>query len=1124
MAAATLPAWLQSAVKPGQDVPQYRISPKARHWLRAVEASNPRCSCCAFLGAAVSEPDAKQSTSEQREPSAVPAAKPRMHDWVDVCSTRATTSPPLGAVRLAPSGRHTNGMSGTRNDQDASHTPNANRGNDPCMLPNSRSSRSSSSQAVTEQSYDCALRWLTQTQEHLHALERLQLGQAFRRQQLRHLLSISPDGAADSVGGGVATTQSPDKGLRSSVEWLLNQWILFDTRFRSTYSNICRAYRRLVKMEVQLNLLRTNSLQMLENDAETGSQLTDTPGSVFDTAQDSERYGKLVSIWSSKLVALRDRNLREFRQYVVTAVEKLRAMPAPCAAVLVEEVEPEPSLVVSTGENHDPPQTTYNAVASFELDPDELGYGSRDFYDSTGETQLAADQRCDTPINSTRTVSVEGVVEYTLDAADEGAECYEDECPDDYAELFAQAVDVVTDYCQRRGINEESSLEYVSRVSDLSSRLLPRIIKAAGSIPVYDSDFLDASVHCLPDSATDAGFHASASLPSDTERSSTLPYRRDSYAAQSTYRSSPSIARSNSSTWSLLSARSADPEAALPSWALRNPYVTVLRRTNLTVTDALRCFSSTSSRYRKLVCFSTGGMKDLFLNKPGAGATESVDVGSLLTAGHRDTFLGGGTYNADFKPITSLRCGPQTVLRALLTEDLASDEIDKIVHAWFPPLTWSHSSDDLRHASHMDREPLEVATKLDEDATALAGDADVLHCAVWRQRLAEFHSVTGRQLSRLLRDRHTVEPRVKYDSGGHASAWDFLPLRATCDFRNHIPIRYTMRQQAPQGGNHYNWVQSLFGNESEENCRPDFDLSPLETQANSLPLASTGVVNAVVVPIHRGPIELSEAYRTIGEMCDCVTDYRFPPLYEQHRFTFTDAGNDPAGPAAAASGQDAAAADPSELVGGYVCDYQGCVKNVGDGSGNTHRETRLDQDHPGPDHLCHGDIPIDTGRLGSVFVSRHSNLCLGSQWSSRLEWWDRVSVSLVFYLVCCDGADAAHEPTGDPENPESVIQQLSRMRAVLDGLDRILRLCVRWKVGTLTLPAALRCCFPVDSGDAAGCADAHMRCLATATHLTASLCRRAYPYAVNLVFPEVLRGSGVEKAASAAFTSRLNTF
>ncbi|GBE61700.1 microfibrillar-associated 1-like protein [Babesia ovata] len=1146
-----VPAWLPAGFKVDEDRPRCRISPIAHEWLRRIEDPVCKCRCCALtVDTASSNSDGNLPRTEDATTSNQ-STKPRMHDWVDVCG--------IGTI---VSSRHSGGDAKAGDGIPSTSTSMVNRygalgkavagkvADGPGTPCTSTPGAVSLLPGEADASYHCALRWLGSTLAHLDALERLSFGQEFRCRQLYLLSNMGVGKAGDDakVVGDTGGQNSPNN-IHSSIATLLRQWIAFDNNFRQVYGDICRAYNRLVRMEVQLNLLRTNSLLMLEEDSEHLSASRQSMVAHNDYAVDSERYGKLVSIWSSKLVALRDRNLSEFRHYVVSAVADLQSLPVPRALVFVEECESERSLVMSSGEDTNAQQqATSKDSASFKAGGTSGSHTdfSNGTYGSTSKGFSSGDHGGLSPYGSFRTTSVDGVLECTLDVADEDAECFEDECPADYTELFAEAVDVVTDYCQSRGISEESSLDYVSRVSDLSNRLLPRVVRAAASTPIHSDDYLDASVHCLRDPpATCDTQGASASIDSSTGAAVRL-VKRDAGNSRHHHQASTARIASDISSVNSLSSRSARSsyDDGLPAWASKNRYVAMLLRTNLTVVDALRCLPTAAGGCRKLVCFTNGSLRDLFLNQP--GAKESVDLRSLLASHADGTFMGDHGLRDDVKATAKLRSGPETVLRALLTEDLASDEIDKIIHTWFPTLSYSpyrsvpESGGGINWRSIRDA----LAPLDNDDASDDRGDADYLHSAVWRHRLSTFNALTGLHVSRLLTDRTLVEPRVKYDSGGYAATWDFLPLRSTCDFRNHIPIKYTMRSDNNHGGNNYGWMQSLFGGDGAAAAVADGGLHPNVSSrsgsaADMLPIACTGnPVNAVVIPIHRGPIELSDAYRTMGEMCDCLTDYVFPPLYEQHRFACVDMkyGSQPRGAERHGHCDGSPRDDDGDMdCVGMCCELgaKGCVDmgsrscqdakcricRVGNHRGASERCSKADtadKSKASHGHCCSSaaTAEIDTSRLGNVFVSRHSNLCLGSQWSSHL---DRGSVSLVFYIVCCEGADATSQPLLDPGSHESILNQAERMRPVLSGLDRILNLCTRWKVATLSLPAALSCCFRVDGGSCgtdSGASEAYIRCLATATHLTAGMCRRAYPVAVNLVFPEALRGSGVEKAAS----------
>ncbi|ORM41421.1 uncharacterized protein BXIN_2518 [Babesia sp. Xinjiang] len=1035
MASCETSEWPELDINTEIQKTNYRLMPWVNKWLRYNDTKLCKCCACQLMDnetQKITDKDTKTNNNHND------ANNKSMRDWVEVSTstlrTKSTVQP----------GYH---------ERTVVHSPVTKDLTTSCRLKNK---------------YQNTLKWICRTIRHLDALERQSFGQEFRRKQLQQLRTIDQDHI------------EANSDIKSTVEDTLRQWITFDTQLRRVYAEISRTYKRLIRMELHLNLLRTNSLLMMEDEIQSSNNVNIQKATGYEHIVESERYGKLVSIWSSKLAALRDRNLNEFRQYVISAVADLRLMPVPRAVTFVENDEEENSLVISDEEDDDITRP-YNATASFEIDvEDNTETEHRDNEESTSKHSI------ELPQFNQPTISIEGVPEYTLDTADVNADCYDYECTAHYNEIYEDAMKLVTDYCQDRGINEENPVEYVNRVRTLNNRLLPHILKVSNSIPIHSNEYLNQSINCITESDTtltteNLRISRSSSIhwgSIDTEAKRELPTQHNGYLVTTGGTTHKSSARNGINT---------NVECNLPTWALHNGYVELLRRTNLTVVNALRCMPNSSYRYRKLVCLSRGNIADLFRNRTGVGEIETVDVGSLLTTDSPDK-----TSARNVKAVAPSLCGPQTVLRALLTEDLASYEIDKIIQCWFPPLSLQHSTTN----SGIDLESEELMEDdIDGYSFALGTEADELHIGVWRSRLAQFDALTGRQISRLLRDRKLVEPRVKYDSSGYPNSSDFIPLSTNCNFRNHIPIKYTMKTQMTHGESHYVWMQSLFGGDLDEGSIQDDYFIPDTTETNSdviTIMCSNNAPNAVVIPIHRGSIDISQGYRTIAEMSDCVTDYVFPPLYEQHRFAYAETNND------------------------GICSNSQCDKRYE------------------PGHYC--NATVDTTKIGNVFISRHSSLYLGSQWTSRVDDWDRTSVPVVFYLVSCEGPVATDTTSGDPDSPETVLEQLERMRPVLAGLDHILNLCVYWKVNTLTIPAALSCCLSTDNrqqidtsnvneDDTASLrGDTYMRCLATATHLTTGLCRNPFPRAVNMIFPEELHGSGVESAVASIFANRLGTF
>ncbi|GFE54553.1 phenylalanyl-tRNA beta subunit, putative [Babesia ovis] len=1017
MATVASPVCQPQAARLGFHQRRYRLVPHTIQRLRRLQGSVCKCCCCSLSGFPSDPPSTVRSTDSDLGGHF--SSQVSLPDWVEIGKSDASSAPE-SLLRQASSLSYRNLEEFTTDSVQE------------CVQP-----------PKTVTSYYDALHWLCRTMAHLESLERQGFGQEHRKRQLQQLSmkrqnvtsNIDITSSVTTVSGyadlGITTASgSVDLGITNVsnyadpgitcdtrhdlVKQILTQWISFDTIFRRAYAELNQIYNRLLRMEINLNLLRTNSLLMLEDEASS----QDTP---TDPIADSERYCKLVSIWSSKLTALRDRNLSEFGNFVVSTVSQLRLMSVPSAICLVQDYDDEISYIHMPSDDHSS-DSIYTHMTPQERDA-RISNASASF-------DFGDDEEVPEPLPYT--LSVEGVPEYTLDAEDVTAECYDYECPADYVELFDDAAKLVSGYCQDRGINEETSLEYVNRVSNLSIRLVPHMLKACGSIPIFSNDYLDSSIQCI----------ATAGKQSIQEQSTTGT-------------TPPAVVPADIT--------GDHPVAPSPHWTSTNAFISLLNRTNLTTTVTLRCLPSGSYAYRKLVCLSRGTLRDLFLNK--RDTTQSVDVGSLLSPSTDGT-------DSNIQVVCPSLSGPQTVLRALLTEDLASYEIDKIINRWFPK---PPTGDWLPSTGESPAEPLAG------DQLPPITDIDTLHGVIWSHRLSQFEYLTRRQQQQLLTTayypggnyHHLQSPsassldhsssKILYDSGGFATISDFIPLRSRCDFRNHIPIKYTMRSS--KYDYHHGWMQSLFGNELLATGDPTKTLEHLIGPMAPVP-------NAVVVPLHAGSLSLSVSYRTISEICDCVTDYVFPPLYEQH------------------NGLDT-----------------GCINT---GTDETATQGKY----------CYA-AGVSTSKLGSVFISRHSNLCLGSQWSNSLDHCEQSQVPVVFYLVCC-GPDLCATAV-DSGTPDSIHHHLDLMRPVLSGLDYIMSLCVRWGIGTLTLPAALSCGSSSDS-QCPTSSESYIRCLATATHLVSGLCHHPFPVAFNLLFPESLEATDVESTVSSIFSSRLGTF
>lgn len=934
-------------------------------------------------------------------------------------------------------------------------------GNSPCFLgyPDGVAT------AYSDSRYHVALEWLSRTLHHLDALENLGYGMKRRRHQLHCIERMKND-------------EDISECLKEKVTNVLKGWISFDQRFRDTYAAIAQNYHRLLNMEVNMNLLRTNSLHMLEKEEMNGYDygVSISPSSK-EAIRNSEIYGKLVSIWYTKLSALRSRNINEFKEYVLDAVSELQHLPIPQQLHILDEVEPTSALTSLVVDES--PVTTGAAAASYEFTGEDVtperGHTNEDKVSSESGLGIVNNHF---EGNKRHNHQKEGVVEYSIE--NEDVQHFVDEGQEEYDALVGETVNMFNDYCNTRGINDESALDSMNRLTDLKNRLLPRFLKACDKIPVYCDEYMNS-------------LHDQFLIYKKCNDKKVDMQRPKNRAAPTTNNgkvdvSPPQIARKTSVV--RRNTIMQDAQVVLPKWTNYNSTVRSLSLTNLNVLDVLRCGPSDTNVYRKLVVLTRGSLRDIFLNRGGASSTAHVDLRALVHTDKQPHVSDDDVEEATGSGETHVKGITQSLMRALLTEDLAEDEIDNVVSTWFPKLCW------MSNAECSKREDIQ----LDDDEIGwypqnkdLTGDYTKIHSDAWFSRLRLFHSLTSRHQLHLRHEATQAEPGIKYDSSFCPNISDFPPLKVLSDFSNHIPIKYTMKTK--NGDGHFVWIQSLFGWDSiygniTENLTEQIILDELMLPS----LSNDYTANAVVVPIHQGAIELSDSYRMIGDICDCMTDYVFPPLYEQHIFK----------------------------------------DEVGNGDGDSGCGSR-------PHAHCHiksclSKGSVDTNKLGSVFLSRHSNLCLGSQWALNQDKCKNASVPIIFYLVACNDQDNEGTCVYNPDSPENVRVEMDNMREVLNGLSRILQLCNEWKVATLSIPVDLRCSL---SGDGSGKArTAHslptskdqdatrtsVRCLATVTHLSTAISCGAFPLAINIIFPESLSKTEVERNAVNVFINHLGAF
>ncbi|AFZ81209.1 hypothetical protein BEWA_006180 [Theileria equi strain WA] len=577
----------------------------------------------------------------------------------------------------------------------------------------------------------------------------------------------------------------------------------------------------------------------------------------------------------------------------------------------------------------------------------------------------------------------------------------------------------------------EDSDSYISRITDLNNRLLPKLVKCVTKLPILTETYMNASLY-------------QALGPSDPEsHSNTHSTEFRTLGYESTNKPD-----------------SADMKLQEP---IENTFHTqlarIFSRTGLEIVDSLRCTFGSSKGMRKTIIFSQGMIKDLFISTFSNGIKNHTDTAEQSK---RSEMAMNIKYSKNI---------------GLITMDLASGEIDKLIQNHLPSFKWSP----LLPSNYIDLyKPSENIVAGGPDVNdlflyTLQGNGDgsryldysTVEEGLWKQRIFTFKKLNEQHIRNILR-RRNMKNIIEYDSSDTIAYDNFIPFKVTSNFQNYIPIKYSIKQKNDINGS---WITSLSDSKIFNDYSADIHVEVENELYPGMYFFGNRRLNALILPIHKDEIENNPTFRSIMEISRYKTDFMFPSLLSQ-----------------VAAWKD-----------------------------------KLGDKKPSP---------------GSFFVTYHTNLCLGMLSTHQIDQWDKISISMIFHLVSCDtNIDDNTDPIDYAENPENILSEIERIKPILHGLDNILEFCNRYKITTLTIPAALKCCYKINktivsdsmlklqSNQTLDCNRDYTRCLAIVSHLATKFnkCSDSLKY-VNLVFPSYLKETLLPKMASNIFSGRVNTF
>ncbi|XP_953026.1 uncharacterized protein TA08025 [Theileria annulata] len=692
------------------------------------------------------------------------------------------------------------------------------------------------------------------------------------------------------------------------------------------------------------------------------------------------------------------------------------------------------------------------------------------------------------------------------------------------SELEPEPGEDILDYLKRyyssKNMNEENAESYVRRIMDLTNRLIPKFVKVIKRLPVYYEAYLNALV-C--NNIQDGMFQLISS--STTDSNSANLNNQINYKDKDSYREGRDSSREESTDYKC--------------WFYKINLIMVLSRTNLELIDMVRCSFGDS---RKLVVFTQGTLKDLFTSPTHNYSNdmymfkESIrDKDTLIKNDREDK-----TQKEDEEILNTIYYSYNNL------NQVVSEEIDKFIlfqlpsFSWYPKLVkyqlplssaqtfnYPTSCDDLGLGA-------DLITSLSTESEYV--EYLTLEEKVWVNRLNMFNRVNERNIRNFLLKRNNNTPQViKYDSSGLLNT-QTVPFNVLLDYTNYIPIKYiyspeddvdkeTELQRTGTTSNHINgrvdrqnkkdkdeendWLIRLFNNNNNKIMKSN--CIDIEIERDLFPgfyLFNNFKLNCLILPIHENTFQTHETFINFSKLVNNKVDLIYPSYSNQI----------------------------SKIIFNTVPIHAKSGSTVMDEL-DMNKEKNVEVD---------GFNGSFRGKFGDFFTTQHTNLVIGTR--------ERMTVNLVFHLVCCDTTiNDDINPIEYAEDTEVILKHMQKIQPILNGISSILSLCNQFSVHTVHIPASLKCCYKVNQcnshviqsdfqyqpsnfGSFASqnfntkdsvfeCNSDYVRCLAVVSHIASLLNKNKYSIKnFNFIFPNHLKHTLLPKTAANILSSRVDTF
>eukprot|EP00375_Theileria_parva_P001323 XP_763994.1 hypothetical protein [Theileria parva strain Muguga] len=678
-------------------------------------------------------------------------------------------------------------------------------------------------------------------------------------------------------------------------------------------------------------------------------------------------------------------------------------------------------------------------------------------------------------------------------------------------------LDYLKRYYASKNMSEEKAESYVRRIIDLTNRLIPKFVKIIKKLPVYYEAYLNALV-C--NNIQDGMFQLISSSTTDSSAANL------NYKEKDSYREGRDSSREDSSDYKW--------------WFYKLNLVMVLGRTNLELIDMVRCSFGES---RKLVVFTQGTLKELFNSTTHNYSSDMYMFKDPLR--DKDTLIKSDREDKNQKE-------DEEILNTIYysynnLNQVLSEEIDKFILLQLPSFTWypkliKHqlplsSSQTFNYPTNCDDLGLGTDLLTSRSTESEYVEYLTLEEKVWVNRLNMFNRVNERNIRNFLLKRNNNIPQtIRYDSSGLINT-QTVPFNVLLDYNNYIPIKYIyspeddgdkeneLQRTGSMSSNHINgradrnnrkdkdeendWLIRLFNNNNNKIMKSN--CIDIEIERDLFPgfyLFNNFKLNCLILPIHENTFQSHETFINFSKLVNNKVELIYPSYSKQiSKIIFNMNRNH--------MKSGSMVMDEFNMNNGNTSEFGSFMKGF-------------------------------RGKLGDFFTTQHTNLVIGTR--------DKMTVNLVFHLVCCDTTINDDITAIEyAEDTEVILKHMNKIQPILNGLSSILSLCNQFSVHTLHMPASLKCCYKVNQCNSHviqsdfqcqpssfgsyssanfntkesvfGCNNDYVRCLAVVSHLASLLNKNKYSIKnFNLIFPNHLKHTLLPKTAANILTSRVNTF